>query len=63
MTAKDKDFTIILLPAFLFLGIIALNILCFKREISIWIEVDYLFIVTYIIWIILESGEVVEINM
>jgi hypothetical protein len=37
------------------LGIVALGILRLKHEISIWLEVDSIFIVTYIIWIVLES--------
>lgn len=55
MKSKRKDIAIIILPIVLFLGILFFGILRIKREISIWPEVDSLYIVFYIIWILAES--------
>ncbi|MBU1056499.1 MAG: isoprenylcysteine carboxylmethyltransferase family protein [Proteobacteria bacterium] len=55
MKNKKKDFTIIILPIILFIGIIALGSLRIKRGNSVCSEIDFLFIGFYIIWIIAES--------
>ena len=55
MENKRKDITIIILPIILFLGILFLGTLRIKRKISIWPEMDVVYIIFYIIWIIAES--------
>ena len=55
MKSKRKDIAIIILPISLFLGILFLGTLRITRGISIWPEVDCVFIVFYLIWISAES--------
>jgi len=55
MKAHQKDKTLIILPIILLLGILLFGILRIKREISIWVTIDILFITLYIVWILIES--------
>ena len=55
MRNKKKDLFIVVLPIVLFLGVIFLGVLRIKRGISIFEEVDSLFIVFYIIGMLAES--------
>ncbi len=55
MKEPPKDITIIILPIILLVGVLLLGFLRIKREVSIWVTIDLLFVAIYLIWLLIES--------